>query len=147
MDKIGDYIPLIIIALSFIYSFAKKAGKKAEEKEVGGTTLPKKDLSENAEPWPQVNPRSKRQLQQNPQVVIERNQTSVSEERKWDFLETIPDNVFSGEMEVASALEINPIIGDGKVIEADKSGIQLCFGDKDELKKGILYAEIFNRKY
>ena len=146
MDKIGDYIPLIIIALSFIYSIAKKAGKKAvTEDNDSEITLPE-DLSENAETWPQVNPSSKKQLQKRSKVVIEKKRSRISEKRKWDSVETIPDNVFSGEMNVTSAFDINSI-EEERMNESDTSRIRLSFDDVDELKKGILYAEIFNRKY
>ena len=122
MNKIGDYIPLIIIALSFIYSFAKKAGKNTE-KEANKTTLPNGLPQKNVVPRPQVKTISQ------PQTVSRASQ-AVSSARV--------ENKKRSEMLATSSL-VEEI--------TDDVGVSLDFDNVEELKKGIIYAEIFNRRY
>jgi len=118
MEKIGDYIPLILIALTFIYSFAKKAGKKVAEEEAGKTTLPG-GIPGNNIPIPQVKPK--------PQPVV-----SKPVEKK-----------LPGSSRIFLENKAQPVIDE---IEEDES-LALDFTNVEELKKGIVYSEIFNRKY
>lgn len=114
MEKIGDYIPLIIIAISLVYSFAK--GIKKSAKEDTEKTMPffnspeilQKDMSN-----PQIKPRPQYQPKKeafNPEV--ERTVLPIQTE------------------------EIS-----------DENRLDIDFSDSEELKKGIIFAEIFNRKY
>lgn len=122
MNKIGDYLPLIIIALTFIYSFVKGTRKKATEEELSKTTLP------NGLPQKNVVFRSESQPKKpQPQVV---SRTQVASKRQME----IPKRD-----EEQSPISIREI--------TDDSGIYIDFSDPEELKRGIIYSEIFNRKY
>jgi len=120
MEKIGDYIPLIIIALSFIYSFARKAGKK----EVSQTQGENKKQPEVAK---------------------------TPSKYQWSFLETVQDNGFQPDsfLDTAHNKKIVKTNEERKPVFieeiTDDSGISLDFSNMEELKKGIIYAEIFNR--
>jgi len=124
MDKIGDYIPLIIIAVSLIFTFVRKAGKNAA-KEAEKTMLPNGIPQKNA-PKPQVTPRPQPQ----PQVKAQKT------------LETSPKkNVYNPVVveRSVSSIQANEI--------TDERRFDFDFTDPEELKKGIIFAEIFNRKY
>ena len=122
MEKFGDFIPLIVLALISLYSFAKKAGKK------------------------EVNT----QEENKKQPVV----TKTPSEHKRFSLDTVPDNVFQPGSFISATLfnegmdkmeeELSPIF-----IEevTDNAGLSVDFSNMEELKKGIVYAEIFNRKY
>ena len=126
MNKIGDYIHLIIIALTFIYSFVKGAKKKVSEEEVGKTTLPKGLPQKNVVSRPKSQPQSKSQ----PQVAP---YTQLAGKKQ-------PDISYMNEEQ--SPISIGEITGN-----TDSMGISLDFSDSEELKRGIIYSEIFNRKY
>jgi len=123
MNKIGDYIPLIIIALTFIYSFVKGAKKKVSEEEVGKTTLPKGLPQKNVVYRPESQPKPQAQ----PQVV---SRTQVTAKKQ---------------PEVFKRSEEQSPISIGEI--TDNTGISLDFSDSEELKRGIIYSEIFNRRY
>ncbi len=127
MEKIGDYIPLIIIALSFIYTIVRKAGKKATEEEevTGKTTLPTVDW-----PWSEVD------VAPEPQIEFQSQKLSSAQAKKKKQPEI--STSFSNRERQSSILpdEIT-----------ENTGISIDFSDIDELKKGIIYSEIFNRKY
>ena len=131
MDKIGEYIPLIIIALSFIYSFARKAGKKAAafEEEVNKTTLPNALPQKNVTPKSQVVPHKQVENKKRPATIFQTDSFAgfTSGEKT--------DTRNGGE----SSILMEEII--------DDTGIPIDFSDAEELKKGIIYAEIFNRRY
>ncbi len=145
MDKIGDYIPLIIIAVSLIYSFVRKAGKNAAQEDANKTTLPNGLPKPNVPPKPQIKTRPQGKPVSQP--VAERKQPEVSKSR-WSTLETIPANVFSPDTKAKSSMKVNeePILMNVEDV-SDTTGIDLDFSNIDELKKGIVYAEIFNRRF
>ena len=117
MDKIGEYLPFIVAALYFIYSFVRKANKKKAEENAGKTTLPggipNKDI-----PIRQVKP-------------------NLQPENKRVNYEIIFDEKTTGTDQFLSVMD--------EVVEEER--LTLNLDDADELKKGIIFAEIFNRKY
>ena len=115
MDKIGEYIPLIIIVALSLYSFVKKSGKKMTEEEANKTSLPKGIPQKNVS-IPQAKPK--------PQAVVSKPKMQKS------------TNTFNTAPPIAFFDEI-----------IEEKGLVLDFNDADELKKGIIFAEIFNRKY
>ena len=125
MEKFGDYIPLIIIAVSLVFSFVKGAKKNAKKRAEQTVPLfpeiPQREMSN-----PQVKPRTQSQPR-----------------RKIQLLETtIPkrEEVFNPDVErTVPSIQIEEI--------SDESGLDINFADSEELKKGIIFAEIFNRKY
>ena len=125
MDKIGEYIPLIIIVLSFIYSFAKKARKK--------------EVSQTQEE------KNKRR----PEFT-----KTPSSEYEWNSLDTVPDNVFRPDSFIGATFKKDPEKKTNENLSpifieeiTDNVGVSVDFGDVEEVKKGIIYTEIFNRKY
>ena len=122
MNKIGDYIPLIIIALTFIFSFVKGARKKVTEEELSKTTLPNGLPQKNVVSRPEFQPKKPQ-----PQVVSRTQVTS------------------KGHLEIPKKNEEQSPISIGEI--TDNSGISIDFSDSEELKRGIIYSEIFNRKY
>lgn len=135
MEKIGDYIPLIIIALSFIYSIVRKAGKKAGD--LNKTTLPDGLPQRNTATARQVKPQSVPtvQLQAVPYTQVKKKkQPEISA----SFSNSEVSTVFSNN-ERQSSMSVGEI--------TDDTGISLDFSDMDEVKKGIIYSEIFNRKH
>jgi len=127
MNKIGDYIPLIIIALTFIYSFVKGAKKKVTEEELSKTTLPNGLPQKNVVYRPESQPKPKPQPKPQPQVASRTQVTS------------------KGHLEIPTKNEEQSLISIGEI--TDNSGISIDFSDPEELKRGIIYSEIFNRRY
>jgi len=123
MENIGEYLPLIIIAFSLVYSLVRKARKKAEEEEISKTKLPK-DLPQR-------------------DVVLEPQVKSMPQTQTVTY--TQPSNKKQPQISRAAFNnEQSPILM-GEI--TDGTGISFDFSDIDELRKGIVYAEIFNRKY
>ena len=122
IENIGDYIVPIIIVISFIYSFVKGAKKKKEAEKTMSPEIPQREMS-----TPQVESR--------PQ--------SQSKIRTQTIFETIPkrEEAFNPVVKraVPSSIQLEEI--------SDESGLNIDFTDPEELKKGIVFAEIFNRKY
>ena len=132
MGKFGDYIFYILIAVSFIYSFIKKSKKKITEEEANKTTLPNGIPQQNipelqVKPIPLFHPK--------PQPEI-KTQKTFSESRQVAY-ETNPNP--DVERMLVSSVITDEITGE--------KTFALNFTDVEEIKKGIVYAEIFNRKY
>ncbi len=124
MEKIGEYLPLIIIVVSFIYSIVKKTSKIEREK-TENTTLPGNSPQQTrttsvANPILKKSTRIEKKEQR--KEIVQKEQTQerlVSSVTEVDeFPETVEDSLLS-----------------------DLSG------NRDELKKAIIYSEIFNRKF
>ena len=122
IENIGDYIVPIIIVFSFIYSFVKGAKKKKEAEKSIPSEIPQGDMS-----VPQVKPQSQFQSKRRAQNVFE-----IIPEREEAFNPVV-------ERAVPSSIQIGEI--------SDESRLDIDFADSEELKKGIIFAEIFNRKY
>jgi len=120
MEKIGDYIPLIIIGLTFVYSFIRKAGKKAAEEEVSKTTLPV-DIPDREMVIPRVKPK--------PQPVVSKPAEKILHGNQEPFLKN----------------KAQPLAFIEEVVEDER--LVLDFSNTEELKKGIIFSEVFNRKY
>ena len=120
MEKIGDYIPLIIIALTFIYSFFKKVSKKVSENEADITILPN-DIPKKEISVPQVKMKAQPLVYKSIENKLQENTTPFLENTTQPL--TVVDEI------------------------SEENGFVLNFDNAEELKKGIIYAEIFNRKY
>ena len=143
MDKIGDYIPLIIIAISFIYSLAKKAGKAAKEAEktTPPNRVPQREVFAPQSVWPLPEKDTKSNVSLDREK--EKKSKSFLENYSRGSLEDMPDHVFRAEMarkyeEQSEKQDLSESVAEPVVFD---------FTSSDELKKGIIYAEIFNRKY
>ncbi len=131
MDKLKDYIPLVIIAISFIYSFVKKANKTKENKEE--TMLP--GTQPQTEDWENT---PKQELK--PEVVFHRPERKKKKQEKTEV--SIPKKNYQEIIKPEIILEETP------VKETEENPILLDLQDNiEEVKKAVIYSEIFNRKY
>ncbi|MDR0682020.1 MAG: hypothetical protein LBG15_09275 [Dysgonamonadaceae bacterium] len=123
MDNLSDYIPLIIIIGSIIYSVFKGTDKKRQE-EMAKTILPGQ--------------KSGREVNQ-PEVFYDVK--PVKKENKRKKLEEIPQPVVSP---TKSKIRFES----EKMIEAEYESAELSLNieDVDEVKKAFIYSEIFNRR-
>ncbi|MDR0866360.1 MAG: hypothetical protein LBO74_15730 [Candidatus Symbiothrix sp.] len=119
MDNLSDYVPLIIIVGSIIYSIVKGTGKKRQE-EMSKTTLPghkPKDITvPDIQPVKAVKKTKKKAAPPKPEPVVIRPVVTPA----------APVEVLSGFDE-----QVEPLLN----IE-----------DPDEIKKAFIYTEILRRK-
>jgi hypothetical protein len=129
MDNLSDIIPFLIIVGSIIYSIVKGVGKKAKE-DTAKTTLPGKTSTENYEyekevvyTLPKSTPKEKSIVPSvKPVKRQEKSPLSVSQSKK----ENVPF--------------VSP-----PMVDNDEIDSILNISDVDEIKKAIIYSEIFNR--
>ena len=126
MDKLSEYIPIIIIVVSLVISFfgkKKKSGKVTQK-----TTLPGKTVKEFVE---------ERNV---PRVLIGSHQKSVEEKaRKQSFHKP----------EIIKKKETVPLLSPEIVNvepEEEKINSSFSFEEEDDVMRAIVYAEIINRK-
>ena len=132
MDKLSEFIPLLIIVVVAIVSSIQSSNKKKEEQEKKKTMLPKGIPTERPSGAPVVS------LPKMESVVVT---PSVQEKKR--------------EMTQSAAIAFNPevtrsVMSDSEdhildeVVET-RSAI-LDTANIDELKKAVIYSEILNRK-
>jgi hypothetical protein len=119
MDNVSDYIPLLIIIGSVIYSVVKGVSKQKQE-ETAKTTLPgrKSETKVNR-----------------PDTLYE-----VKQENKKKKPAVIPQSVIPSAKQALRA-EVESVM-----IENEESEPILNIDDMDEVKKAFIYTEIFNRR-
>jgi len=123
MDKLSEYLPLIIIIGSIIYSIVKGANRKKAEEELAKTTLPGHTGGKEIY-FPAMN--------EPPQPVYK--------EQKKSKAITIQTPVYQQKMDsLPTTLSV-----DSELEGWETDGLHL--GDADEIKKAIIYTEIFRRK-
>jgi hypothetical protein len=128
MENLSEYIPLIIIIGSIIYSVLRGAGKKNEEKTVQ-TTLPSYEPAKPIE-VPEIFP------QENPFYQMKEKDKKVKT-RKIELNPEVQRSVVPSSPSSHSILEQ----------EIEKSErIVLDVADVDEVRKAFIYSEILNRK-
>ncbi|MCL1933445.1 MAG: hypothetical protein FWF53_06520 [Candidatus Azobacteroides sp.] len=118
MDKLSEYIPVVIILVSLIFSFVgkkKKAGKVTQK-----TTLPGKTVKEFVE---------EREV---PQVLINSYRKPAEEKPKKPVVHK-PLPPISSEI-----VTLEP--------EEEKMNLSFSFEEEDDVMRAIVYAEIMNRK-
>ncbi|GHU89657.1 hypothetical protein FACS1894155_07000 [Bacteroidia bacterium] len=129
MDKLSDFIPLIIIIGSVVISIVQSSNKKKAQ-DMKKTMLPKGIPVERSE--------------EAPPVSLPKMKSVISEmEKRKTKLRPIQE-VFNPE--VKRTLVTVP---ETPVLESDipeSSGITFDLADTDELKKAVIYSEILNRK-
>jgi len=127
MENLSDYIPLILILGSVIYSIAKGVGKKGSE-ETAKTTLPGKTAAD-------VNPKEIRSPQK--------------KKSKKKVVATIqPDPIKKDTRKAAQkSFASVPVIEDVHQEENNQETIPyLDTHDREEIKQAFIYSEILNRK-
>ncbi|MDR3218699.1 MAG: hypothetical protein LBU22_06920 [Dysgonamonadaceae bacterium] len=127
MNKLSDYLPLIIIIISVLFSLLK--GKK--KKEYGHeTTLPGKTPGAFMPLVPNV-PESKKRVYQasvSDKPVEKQVPEKVHKAHKKNQIQPLEDTFTEG-------------------VEAESNEPYLDISDMEEIKKAVVYNEIFNRKY
>lgn len=130
MNNISDFVPLIIIVASLVYSFVKNTNK-AKQAEMAKTTLPGK--REIRLPQQSVVPKS-------PVLQVENKQKQANKANT-STIET-PYFVKDSRKEFTSSME--PAYVSAKE-EGSPTPI-ISIDDTDELKKAFIYMEILQRK-
>jgi hypothetical protein len=125
MDNISDYIPLLIIIGSVVYSVIKGKGKQRQE-EMTKTTLPGRKSGE------EVN-------RSDVFYEVKPEKTGNTENKKKKSA-MIPQPVASSTKQTIRT-EVENVI-----IENEESEPVLNIEDMDEVKKAFIYTEIFNRR-
>ena len=130
MDKLSEYIPLLIILVSFVVTIVGKRKKSAVTQE---TTLPGKRVEELFEEKKAVKPATappqkitNERLQRQP---IERPQMPVFQHQ-----------------EIQPGKEILSYISEPVMIESEMEESSSFQFEEDDAVKAIIYAEIINRK-
>ncbi|MDR2085632.1 MAG: hypothetical protein LBP72_00485 [Dysgonamonadaceae bacterium] len=119
MDKLSDYIPLIIIIGSIIYS-AIKGGSKKKQEEMAKTTLPGKRFDET--------------------VRSEKNAVKKQTLPKPKVASTEKKEIFH------KAAKVIPNVETHLVEEQEYVKPLLDIEDHEEVRRAFIYAEILNRK-
>ncbi len=131
MENLGDYIYILVFVGIAVINFLKKAKEKTATEQMpdfSGNTVP--DFMEDFEEEKSIGehyaaPEPAKTTVYNPLVQPQA---------------TAQKPVISKPKQKAANMAIKPETEDFQPIEID-------FSDADELKKGIVFAEIFNRKY
>ncbi len=134
MDKLSDFIPLLIIIGSVIVSIVQSSNKKKEKQDMKKTRLPQGVPSEKPLGSPTVN------LPKMKSAAV----PSVSEKKT----EKIPPLQTAFNPEVKRSVSSIPE-SDMSALNQDVpevSGFVFDASNTDELKKAVIYSEILNRK-
>jgi hypothetical protein len=123
MNNLSDYIPLVIIIGSIIYSVFKETGKRRRE-ETAKTTLPGQKSGK------EIN---------RPEVFY--NVEPAKNENRKKEAEVIPRPVVP-----SIKSKIRPESEKMIEVEHDSPEFGLNIEDVDEVKKAFIYSEIFNRR-
>ena len=126
MDKISEYIPLLIILASFAISILGK--KKKQGKITQKTTLPGKTVEDYFD----------FEEEESPQTYSGTYQTVTKEEPKKQTVRQ-PEII---QEKKASSFSSAPIMLDSE----EEEDSHFSFEDEEDAKKAIIYAEIINRK-
>jgi hypothetical protein len=136
MDKLSDFIPLLIIIGSIIISIVQSSNKKKEERDMKKMKLPKGIPSERPPGAPVVNlPKMK--------STVASIYEKTREKPKSDFTS------FNPEVKRSTLSGSISSIPDMQILNSEVSedqGFKLNLTDVDEVKKAVIYSEIFNRK-
>ncbi len=139
MDKLSDFLPLLIIIVSVIISIVQSSNKKKAERDMKNTTLPKGIPSERPLGSPVVN------LPKMKSVTVD----SVPEKKveKRQALQT----AFNPEIKRAVPSISVPLVSEPEMqtLDAEISDVSEFVFDAantDELKKAVIYSEVLNRR-
>jgi hypothetical protein len=152
MDDLKDYIPLIIIVASFVFSAIKNAGKKPKQEETGNTLPPNMDREKVD--WKEASPVSRPYQQSTIDSALQEFKSEHIVKKGYDVWA-------ENESDLQEVVAFNPIVvsslKESSFYEEDESQISEEVGlvssinvdlkDQDELKKAIIYTEILQQKY
>ena len=135
MDNLKEYLPILIIALTFIISFVQSAGKK-RKKDLNKTTLPEgvgdekkyeyKDDHDEYDVWGDD---LEEEIQYKKPVISEpiHKKSTIKPISEYKNISEIQTTILSENKDNVTAL--------------------IDISDEEEVKRGIIYAEILKRKY
>ena len=129
MDKLSEYIPLLIILVSFIVTII---GKKKKPSVTQETTLPGKSIGELFEEKKAPQPVT----DSLPKVAVEKNQRRPVEK---------PKQQVNQHQEIQPGKEILAYISNSIAVEPEPEESLFTF-EEDDAVKAIIYAEIINKR-
>jgi hypothetical protein len=136
MDKLLEYLPLIIIGASFLFSLSRSSKKKAKE-DAGRTTLPGGIGQERTPQAPQARP-----------VYVPIQPVEIDETQDdYELRDTLE---YSEHVPLTDRTPVpTSTFGSQTLLENNDytESFSLEIKDRNELKKAILYSEILHRKY
>ena len=141
MDKLSDFIPLIVILASVIFSIVKGTGKKEREK-TAKTTLP----GRNTEPRP-MDTAFPRPVENRP--VRQVNNSSLELDKKIKQTKKELERIKMMQSNLPPKPQIRTSSQTSPHFMSAHDAIETPFLDVsnfDEIKKAVIYSEIFNRK-
>jgi hypothetical protein len=124
MDNLSDYVPLIIIIGSIIYSIVKGTNKKKEE-ELSKTTLPGRKIPVEVS-TPPMNPVVRPVKKEKKKTFFPKQEPAIVHQAAAPFIRN------------TEPVELEVIEEQGEPI--------LDIEDTGEIQKAVIYAEIFNRR-
>ncbi|MCD7973317.1 MAG: hypothetical protein LUG18_11750 [Candidatus Azobacteroides sp.] len=162
MENLGDYLYLILIGIAVIASFIKPKKKaspsapsnpmQTEEREQ--QQIPAYNTGKTPPPIPERKPKTWQELLQslNEAQPAQQRSTSVSQKRETKGLTSSHFSAENRKGKRASTISsiterIQRFSDHDQLLGQTESSIDIDFSNIDEIKKGIIYAEIFNRKY
>ena len=128
MDNLSDYVPLILILGSVIYSIVKGMGKKGEE-ETAKTTLPGKTAKEVG--TKEMKSPQKKKSKKKVVVPIQTNPIKKDSKKAIQRPNVAPISISEDVTHVENNQETIPY---------------LDTHDREEIKQAFIYSEILNRK-
>jgi hypothetical protein len=128
MDKLSEYVPLLIILASIILSFARKGKKKRIET----TALPNREDEYSPKTYSWDEPEK---VQEKPVEVKQVQKKSIIPTPNRHVVTAKQGNVFSQKSTPSFDWDEEP------------NDSYIDISDMDEVKKAIVYSEIFSRKY
>ncbi|MDR3061330.1 MAG: hypothetical protein LBU57_04350 [Dysgonamonadaceae bacterium] len=132
MDKLSDFIPLLIIVGSIVISIAQSSNKKKAKQDMQKTMLPKGIPVEKSKEIPSVNLPKMKSMS-----------SEMEKEEKKTKIRPVQE-VFNPEVE-----RVLTTVPESRALESEvpeSPGFMFDTTDTDELKKAVIYSEIINRK-
>ncbi|MCL1938149.1 MAG: hypothetical protein FWF52_07125 [Candidatus Azobacteroides sp.] len=146
MDKLSEYVPLIIIIGTIIYSVIKGSSRKKAEEELSKTTLPGHtggeeiyfpETIEAVGPSKKVEPAKSRKTVNTVKTI--KSVKTIKKEAKESKVNKTQSPIYQQ--------TINPVSETAIQLEPEEPEIHLFnLENVDEVKKAFIYTEIFNRK-
>ena len=124
MDKLSEYLPLLIIVVSLIFTFIGR--KKKPDNRTQETTLPWETAENVEEEW------------RLPQTFTDSFQNRVEEK---------PTIQVFKKPAIKPDFKISPLTSTPVILESEEEGnLSFSFEEDDDIKRAIIYSEIINRK-
>lgn len=145
MDNLGDWLYIVFLIIAGVSGLLGSGKKKKRPSEVLGN--PDRDIKPEQKKAPEKGfwEMLEEMQQEKPKPVpvpppVFKTSTKVKEKHS-----SAPYPFLTNESKLTHTIQISPQV---MQVEEDNSSIpDISFSDPDELKKAVIYSEIFNRKY